>query len=76
MAPNAQKRAKRDLNELKRELELDEHRIPIADLYRRLKCNSVTVGLFSNYNLKKLSAIFILYMGEIGLDCFASKRQL
>ncbi len=45
MAPNKEdaKNGKRDLNELKRELELDEHKVPIDALYRRLNCDPVKV---------------------------------
>ncbi len=38
MAPDStkkKKKGKKDLSELKRELELDEHRVPIDELYRR-----------------------------------------
>jgi sodium/potassium-transporting ATPase subunit alpha len=38
MAPDAtkkKKKGKKDLSELKRELELDEHKVPIDELYRR-----------------------------------------
>ena len=37
MAPDSTKKKKKgkDLSELKRELELDEHRVPIDELYRR-----------------------------------------
>jgi sodium/potassium-transporting ATPase subunit alpha len=33
------------MEDLKRELELDEHRIPVEDLYRRMKCDPVKVNL-------------------------------
>ncbi|XP_046450818.1 sodium/potassium-transporting ATPase subunit alpha-B-like [Daphnia pulex] len=39
MAPA--KKGTKDLELLKRELELDEHRIPLEDLYRRMKCDPV-----------------------------------
>lgn len=32
------------MDSLKQELEIDDHKIPIADLYRRLKTNPDTVG--------------------------------
>lgn len=53
MAPKS-KKGQRDLNELKRELELDEHRVPLDDLYRRMKCDPVKVRneLFSITLLK------------------------
>lgn len=43
MATSDSKKGKRDLNELKRELELDEHRVTIDVLYRRLNCDPVKV---------------------------------
>jgi len=30
------KKAKKDMDDLKRELEMDEHRVPIEELYKRL----------------------------------------
>nr|CAH0110867.1 unnamed protein product [Daphnia galeata] len=42
MGPRDSKgKSKGNLDDLKRELELDEHRIPVEDLYRRLKCDPV-----------------------------------
>jgi sodium/potassium-transporting ATPase subunit alpha len=44
MGPKDSKRkSKGNLDELKRELELDEHRIPVEELYRRLKCDPIKV---------------------------------
>ena len=43
MAPT--KKGKTNMEDLKRELELDEHRIPVEDLYRRMKCDPVKVKL-------------------------------
>lgn len=43
MAPS--KKGNKDLELLKRELELDEHRIPLEDLYRRMKCDPIKVKL-------------------------------
>ena len=42
MAPKKEK-GQRDLNELKRELDLDEHKITLSDLYRRFKCDPTKV---------------------------------
>jgi sodium/potassium-transporting ATPase subunit alpha len=42
MAPA--KKGTKDLELLKRELELDEHRISLEDLYRRMKCDPVKVS--------------------------------
>lgn len=39
------RKGKTNLNELKRELEVDEHRIPVQDLYRRMKCDPLKVKL-------------------------------
>ncbi len=42
--PNdSKKKIKGNLEDLKRELELDEHRIPLEDLYRFMKCDPVKV---------------------------------
>lgn len=50
MAPKkGSKKGPRNLDDLKREVELDEHRIPIEDLYRRLKSDPIKVKL-SNFN--------------------------
>lgn len=43
MAPKYFRKRKRDIDELKREVELDEHRIPIHELYSRMKCDPVKV---------------------------------
>ncbi len=49
MGPRDSKgKSKGNLDDLKRELELDEHRIPVEDLYRRLKCDPVKVILYLN----------------------------
>lgn len=45
MAPkDSKKKGKTNLDDLKRELELDEHRIPVEDLYRRMKCDPIKVN--------------------------------
>lgn len=54
MAPkDSKKKGKTNLDDLKRELELDEHRIPVEDLYRRMKCDPIkgltTAQAKSNY---------------------------
>ncbi|XP_057376571.1 sodium/potassium-transporting ATPase subunit alpha-B-like isoform X2 [Daphnia carinata] len=42
MAPtDSKKKGKTNLDDLKRELELDEHRISAEDLYRRMKCDPI-----------------------------------
>jgi hypothetical protein len=41
---DSKKKIKGNLDDLKRELELDEHRIPVEDLYRRMKCDPVKVS--------------------------------
>ncbi|XP_046450817.1 sodium/potassium-transporting ATPase subunit alpha-B-like [Daphnia pulex] len=50
---DSKKKIKGNLDDLKRELELDEHRIPVEDLYRRMKCDPVkgltTAQAKSNY---------------------------
>lgn len=40
---DSKKKIKGNLDDLKRELELDEHRIPVEDLYRLMKCDPVKV---------------------------------
>ena len=45
MAPDKKKKKKSDLNDLKRELELDEHKVLIDELYRRYSSNPKTVIL-------------------------------
>lgn len=44
------KAAAKDLNDLKQELEIDDHKIPIEELYQRLGTNPETV---SNKSIKK-----------------------
>ena len=39
-----------NLEDLKRELELDEHCIPVEDLYSRMKCDPVKVKLWCFLN--------------------------
>lgn len=39
------KKGDKDLNDLKQELELDEHKVPIEELFQRLTVNPDTVGL-------------------------------
>ncbi|XP_046640615.1 sodium/potassium-transporting ATPase subunit alpha-B-like [Daphnia pulicaria] len=49
------RKGKTNLNELKREIEVDEHRIPVQDLYRRMKCDPLK-GLTTaqaKYNYKR-----------------------
>lgn len=44
------KKGKKDLDDLKRELELDEHRVPLDDLFRRLKCDpNKVIWIFENF---------------------------
>lgn len=38
------KKGDRDLDDLKQELELDEHKVPIEELYQRLQTNPDTVS--------------------------------
>ncbi len=40
---DSKKKVKGNLDDLKRELELDEHRIPVQDLYRLMKCDPIKV---------------------------------
>lgn len=40
------KKGKEDLDELKQELEMDEHKIPIEELYERLGTDPNSVGSF------------------------------
>ena len=39
------KKGKKDLNELKKEMDIDEHKIPIAELYKRLKSHPENVRI-------------------------------
>jgi len=41
------KKGKKDLNELKKEMDIDEHKIPIAELYKRLKSHPENVRIIS-----------------------------
>ena len=42
---------KKDLNELKQELDIDDHKIPIEELYQRLGTNPETVSYLSVSNV-------------------------
>lgn len=49
-----QKSKTKDLNALKQELEMDEHKIPIAELYRRLGTNPDTVSVHKTLVLRHM----------------------
>lgn len=49
------KKGDKDLNDLKQELELDEHKVPIEELFQRLTVNPDTVCLL------KFFVVYLLY---------------
>jgi hypothetical protein len=58
----------KDLNNLKQELEIDDHKIPIAELYRRHNVNPETVSIPQSPSPKtqknlivRLGAIYFLF---------------
>lgn len=42
---------KKDLNELKQELDIDDHKIPIEELYQRLGTNPETVSFVAQMSI-------------------------
>lgn len=52
-SPKYLRKTKRDLDYLKQELDLYEHRIPIENLFRQFDCDPVKVNSINCYYLKK-----------------------
>jgi hypothetical protein len=50
----APKKAGKDMNELKQELDIDDHKIPIEELYQRLGTNPETVKIVSFFILNSI----------------------
>lgn len=50
MAKTKTKKGEKDMDSLKQELELDEHKVPIEELFQRLSVNPDTVSI--SYKLR------------------------
>lgn len=67
------KKGQKDMEELKQELTMDEHKIPITELYSRLNTDPTTVSdvTFAQYFVKKLKynpSVFCLTLVWLNQD--------